>query len=77
MTCPACQSDRCDVIDSRPVGTTIRRRRECAKATCRHRFTTYETYQETRVLPSMLAPRLKSIEREAKDPRLLLERTSG
>jgi transcriptional repressor NrdR len=40
MRCPYCQRGDSRVIDSREVGTTIRRRRECIR--CGQRFTTYE-----------------------------------
>ncbi|MFN4262360.1 MAG: transcriptional regulator NrdR [Thioalkalivibrionaceae bacterium] len=43
MKCPACQSDRTRVVDSRPTGANaeeIRRRRVCEG--CGQRFTTYE-----------------------------------
>lgn len=38
--CPACGHDRMGVNDSRPIGGTIRRRRQCPK--CGHRVTTIE-----------------------------------
>jgi len=40
MRCPYCQQGDSHVVDTRAVGETIRRRRECAR--CRQRFTTYE-----------------------------------
>lgn len=43
MICPYCDYKDSKVIDSRSVGKTIRRRRECLK--CGSRFTTYERQQ--------------------------------
>lgn len=40
MRCPYCQEGDSHVVDTRSVGDTIRRRRECPK--CKQRFTTYE-----------------------------------
>ena len=40
MRCPYCQEGDSRVIDSREVGNSIRRRRECIR--CGQRFTTYE-----------------------------------
>ena len=40
MHCPYCQEGDSHVVDTRAVGDTIRRRRECPK--CKQRFTTYE-----------------------------------
>ena len=40
MRCPYCQQGDSHVIDSRQVGNTVRRRRECVR--CGQRFTTYE-----------------------------------
>jgi transcriptional repressor NrdR len=40
MRCPYCQESDSHVVDTRAVGDTIRRRRECPK--CKQRFTTYE-----------------------------------
>jgi len=40
MRCPYCQKGDSHVVDTREVGNTIRRRRECP--TCGQRFTTYE-----------------------------------
>ena len=37
--CPSCQGES-GVIDSRPIGKTTRRRRECKS--CKHRWTTFE-----------------------------------
>mgnify|MGYP001954893602 CR=1 FL=1 len=47
MRCPNCQHNGTRVLDSRPVheGRSIRRRRECES--CSHRFTTFETVEET------------------------------
>ncbi len=43
MRCPYCRSSNTDVIDSRDSvnGESVRRRRECAS--CKKRFTTYES----------------------------------
>lgn len=40
MLCPFCGADDSRVIDTRPVGDGIRRRRECQR--CHQRFKTYE-----------------------------------
>ena len=40
MHCPYCQEGDSHVVDTRAVGGTIRRRRECPN--CKQRFTTYE-----------------------------------
>jgi transcriptional repressor NrdR len=40
MRCPYCQGSDSHVVDTRAVGDTIRRRRECPA--CKQRFTTYE-----------------------------------
>jgi len=40
MRCPYCQHDDSRVVDTRKVGSAVRRRRECLK--CGQRFTTYE-----------------------------------
>ena len=40
MHCPFCQEDDSRVVDTRKVGSAIRRRRECLR--CGQRFTTYE-----------------------------------
>ncbi|MGL5207617.1 MAG: transcriptional regulator NrdR [Acidaminococcaceae bacterium] len=47
MRCPFCSYGDSRVVDSRAIdeGSSIRRRRECAK--CNRRFTTYEKYEET------------------------------
>ena len=47
MYCPKCGYIDSKVVDSRQSEDikTIRRRRECLK--CKHRFTTYERYEET------------------------------
>ncbi|MDR1017061.1 MAG: transcriptional regulator NrdR [Coriobacteriales bacterium] len=47
MRCPSCGSEDVKVIDSRAANddAAIRRRRECEH--CGHRFTTYETIQQT------------------------------
>ena len=43
MKCPHCGYDESKVIDSRGIGISTRRRRECLK--CKARFTTYERTQ--------------------------------
>lgn len=50
MRCPLCQYNGTRVLDSRPVNEakSIRRRRECED--CGHRFTTFETVEETPLL---------------------------
>ncbi len=40
MRCPYCQYDDSRVVDTRKVGSAVRRRRECLE--CGQRFTTYE-----------------------------------
>ena len=47
MHCPSCGFDDTRVIDSRATdeGTSIRRRRECAR--CRYRFTTYRAHRRS------------------------------
>jgi len=40
MRCPYCATNSTRVVDSRPSGPVVRRRRECS--TCGNRFTTYE-----------------------------------
>lgn len=40
IPCPGCSYPVSAVMDSRPSGTEIRRRRTCCK--CGYRFTTYE-----------------------------------
>lgn len=40
MRCPYCQDGDSRVVDTRKVGSTVRRRRECLR--CGQRFTTYE-----------------------------------
>lgn len=42
LPCPKCADLRSRVVDSRPEGGYVRRRRECSG--CRERFTTYEGY---------------------------------
>lgn len=45
MNCPYCQMDDSRVIDTRGVGDSIRRRRQCLA--CQHRFTTHERIART------------------------------
>jgi transcriptional repressor NrdR len=40
MICPSCKADNDRVVDSRPHGTSVRRRRVCNA--CAYKFTTYE-----------------------------------
>ena len=47
MKCPYCSGVLSRVVDTRPVGDGIRRRRECRE--CGRRFTTYE-----QVMPSLV-----------------------
>lgn len=47
MRCPYCGETESGVIDSRPVGEGVRRRRKCAN--CGARFTTYERVQPRNV----------------------------
>jgi transcriptional repressor NrdR len=44
MHCPYCGHTESRVVDTRPAGETIRRRRECEN--CQKRFTTYEQISE-------------------------------
>jgi len=50
MKCPFCGYEDSKVLDSRPVGdgVSIRRRRECIS--CSGRFTTYERYEDNKIL---------------------------
>ncbi len=50
MRCPQCGSLRDKVVDSRQSkdGTVIRRRRECID--CGYRFTTYERFEEEKII---------------------------
>ena len=59
MKCPFCNAQVSRVLESREVdeGSSIRRRRECAK--CSHRFTTYERLE----VPNLMVVK-KSGERE-------------
>jgi hypothetical protein len=44
LPCQVCGSAGSKVLDSRPRGTFIRRRRECLS--CRHKWSTYEVSSE-------------------------------
>jgi len=44
LKCPHCQSTDYGVIDSRPSGNSVWRRRKCN--TCQQRFTTYESVEK-------------------------------
>lgn len=48
MNCPECGAET-SVIDSRPSGDQIRRRRQCDR--CAKRFTTYETRDKVGTFP--------------------------
>ncbi len=50
MKCPQCGSFKDKVVDSRQSkdGTVIRRRRECLE--CGYRFTTYERFEEEKII---------------------------
>jgi transcriptional repressor NrdR len=48
MKCPFCLKGSSKVIDTREVGDSIRRRRECLR--CRQRFTTYERLASVNLL---------------------------
>ncbi|MDO5716786.1 MAG: transcriptional regulator NrdR [Tissierellia bacterium] len=50
MLCPKCGWEESRVVDSRQTEDrrTIRRRRECLQ--CKHRFTTYERFEETPIV---------------------------
>jgi transcriptional repressor NrdR len=47
VLCPVCRSADNRVIDSRDDDSAVRRRRECQA--CRHRFTTYERIESSRL----------------------------
>lgn len=44
MKCPKCDSYQLVVVDSRPAGVTVKRRRACVVCNCR--FNTYEVTEE-------------------------------
>lgn len=48
MKCPYCGYEDQKVVDSRPNGDKIRRRRECLK--CHKRFTTYEVVEKPLIM---------------------------
>jgi len=48
VLCPVCRSADNRVVDSRDDENAVRRRRECQA--CRHRFTTYERIERSRLL---------------------------
>lgn len=62
VKCPGCESEYNHVIDSRPSGDLIRRRRECEK--CGNTFSTIEVsiarYEEETRLAKMAAALVKS-----------------
>jgi len=47
MVCPVCRAGDTRVIDSRDDENAVRRRRECQA--CKHRFTTYERAEASRL----------------------------
>ncbi len=57
MKCPECGYEDSKVIDSRPAGNKIRRRRECLSCKCR--FTTYEMVE---TIPLMVVKKDNTIE---------------
>lgn len=61
MRCPACGADATRVIDSRPSGDAIRRRRRCAS--CGERFTTYERVEWPPLLVRKRDGRLEPFDR--------------
>jgi len=62
MRCPYCQEGDSRVIDSREVGNSIRRRRECIR--CGQRFTTYERLQPVSLLVVKRDGRREPFDRE-------------
>ena len=48
MQCPYCGSPDSRVVDTRPVGQSVRRRRQCES--CAQRFTTYERVAKVSLL---------------------------
>ena len=67
MRCARCNSGVSDVVDSRHVAESIRRRRQCKR--CRYRYTTYETLREQPVAMRTITTALNVIEREVQDLR--------
>ena len=49
LLCPACRKNETRVVDSRDDDNSVRRRRECLGTGCKHRFTTYERMEATRL----------------------------
>lgn len=47
MLCPICRAGETRVVDSRDDESAVRRRRECQ--VCKHRFTTYERTEASRL----------------------------
>ncbi|MBC7233865.1 MAG: transcriptional repressor NrdR [Chloroflexi bacterium] len=62
MRCPYCQEGDSRVIDTREVGNTIRRRRECPR--CGQRFTTYERLSPVSLLVVKRDGRREPFDRE-------------
>ena len=61
MKCPKCDFPKSEVIDSRPTDNGgIRRRRECKS--CKHRFTTYETYEVSNTEPLVVIKKDNSLQ---------------
>jgi transcriptional regulator NrdR family protein len=71
MKCARCPSIQSDVIDSRPSGPNIRRRRQCCL--CRYRFTTYESVIDQPVNYRMVEIHLKDIEKTSQVLRKRIE----
>ncbi|MDH2908882.1 MAG: transcriptional repressor NrdR [Candidatus Eremiobacteraeota bacterium] len=49
MICPTCRKSETRVVDSRDDDNVVRRRRECLDPRCKHRFTTYERMEQSRL----------------------------
>jgi transcriptional repressor NrdR len=62
MFCPFCQEGDSRVIDTREVGSAIRRRRECSR--CGQRFTTYERLAQVSLLVVKRDGRREPFDRE-------------
>ncbi|MDR2731878.1 MAG: transcriptional regulator NrdR [Fibromonadaceae bacterium] len=62
MICPHCKADNDKVIETRPSGDTVRRRRECLE--CATRFTTYEYVEKGVITVAKRDGRRESFRRE-------------
>ena len=71
MKCARCPSIQSDVIDSRPSGPNIRRRRQCSL--CQYRFTTYESITDQPVNYRTVEIHLKDIEATSRTLRKKIE----